>query len=727
MPDRSRIARIGLLISLGAAVSLAACAPSPAAVAENPAGGIAQATDALPTFPQTIVRPTPTTAIPPARTPMPTNTVSPAATQTAAEIVLPGWVPAGARARLGRGKINAVALSPDGGSLAVAGVAGLFLYRSDSFEEIWSVPTDQGMEKVVFSADGRKIATVTACIQYPHYPIEGGGDGDYCDNTVEVIVWEAADAGVIQRMTPGSDRIKAIGFSEGGEALYVYGSLQGLTLWDVPGGKRREDFRIERSVEGYPAAVAFSNDMKLMAESFWGGQVVLSDPADGTILRQWSDDEKPAGVLAFSGDNSILAGGRTWESTLALWNVESGVMLRELGGSAGRVSATAFSSTGKVILAGFGSGDVVQWSVDDGHCQRVYSGLGGAVRSVLFLPEARNMLAAMDAALLSYDSVTGKPLPMPEMPFSDWSGVRWQPEGRELALERDGTVGFWNTEDFSFSRSLSFPPGSVISPDYGMYAEASSGGDLVISYASGGKRIAAMKIPDYLYDSSGHPLVTSDTLTISPDAGILGTSASNYKVLMDSADLWDVRNGSFIRRLTVSSSGSISNRSKLVFSSDGRLAALAVFDGSGEFGESITIFESSTGEKKTSFWNVLEWKFALSSDNASLITGCAWKEGPGSVCVYDISTGKRRLAYSQEFFPINREADAISSLSLSPGGAYAAAGTLWGNVLVWDGREDRLRRTFRGHTISVSSLSFSPDERMLASAGGDGSVVVWNI
>jgi len=85
------------------------------------------------------------------------------------------------------------------------------------------------------------------------------------------------------------------------------------------------------------------------------------------------------------------------------------------------------------------------------------------------------------------------------------------------------------------------------------------------------------------------------------------------------------------------------------------------------------------------------------------------------------------LAYSQEFFPINREADAISSLSLSPGGAYAAAGTLWGNVLVWDDREDRLRRTFRGHTISVSSLSFSPDERMLASAGGDGSVVVWNI
>jgi WD40 repeat protein len=41
--------------------------------------------------------------------------------------------------------------------------------------------------------------------------------------------------------------------------------------------------------------------------------------------------------------------------------------------------------------------------------------------------------------------------------------------------------------------------------------------------------------------------------------------------------------------------------------------------------------------------------------------------------------------------------------------------------------EDRLLRTFRGHTGSVSGLAFSPDAKSPASVSDDGSVVVWDL
>jgi WD40 repeat protein len=698
------------------AAALAACAPAPAT------DGISPSEESTTFTPLDAARPTGTATLNPSATLETTLPMEPTATGAAPEIVLPGWVPEGARARLGRGIINQIAVSPDGKTIAVAGATGLFLYRSDTYEEIWSVPTDQGMEKVVFSADGRRIATVTACIQYTWYSIHGGG-GDWCDKPVEAIVWSADDADVVQMVDFGNDHINTVAFAQEGEILYVNSFRLGLTAWDVESGEPREVFSYDRALHNSPVAAVFSRDMKRMAESLWHGTVVVSDLANGNIIQTIDDAGDNVDFLTFSPDNAVLAGARPFASSVMLWSVESGAKLWELNGPTGRITALTFSHSGERILAGNDAGNVIQWNAGDGHCQRVYTGPGGSVRSVLFLAEGRFILTAVDAALLAFDAATGNSLPVPEMPFSDWRTVRWRSEGRELALEKDGTVAIWNAEDFSFSRLFSYPRGSVISPDYMMYADASSNGNIVIAYVSSGKVMSTLQAPDYLRGENGFPTVNRNALIFSYDGRMLGTTANNWKVLQGAADIWDIGTGSLLRRLK-GFHNTIGDRTKLVFSADGRLAAVAVFDGSRDF---ISVFETATGKQINVFSNQLDWIFAFSEDGKTLITGCDWYEGPGSVCLYDIYAGDRRLAYSQEFYPFNMKADAIYNLAISPGETFAAAGTLWGNILIWDGTKDQLLHTFRGHTAQVDCLVFSPDGTSLASASADGSVVVWDL
>ena len=81
------------------------------------------------------------------------------ATPGAAQDVQSESLPVGAKARLGRGTIEAVQYSPDGTLLAVGGSAGIWLYDART-REVRSLFTDhtEWVYSVAFSPDGRTLA-----------------------------------------------------------------------------------------------------------------------------------------------------------------------------------------------------------------------------------------------------------------------------------------------------------------------------------------------------------------------------------------------------------------------------------------------------------------------------------------------------------------------------------------------------------------------------------------
>jgi WD40 repeat protein len=46
-------------------------------------------------------------------------------------------------------------------------------------------------------------------------------------------------------------------------------------------------------------------------------------------------------------------------------------------------------------------------------------------------------------------------------------------------------------------------------------------------------------------------------------------------------------------------------------------------------------------------------------------------------------------------------------------------------AILWDIPSGKSKRTLKGHDMTVTSLAFSPDGRLLASGSGNAAVVLW--
>jgi len=70
---------------------------------------------------------------------------------------------------------------------------------------------------------------------------------------------------------------------------------------------------------------------------------------------------------------------------------------------------------------------------------------------------------------------------------------------------------------------------------------------------------------------------------------------------------------------------------------------------------------------------------------------------------------------------------AVTSVAFSPDGALLASASDDNTVRVWDAATGAAVKTLKGHTRAVTSVAFSPDGALLASASYDGTVRVWDM
>jgi WD40 repeat protein len=67
------------------------------------------------------------------------------------------------------------------------------------------------------------------------------------------------------------------------------------------------------------------------------------------------------------------------------------------------------------------------------------------------------------------------------------------------------------------------------------------------------------------------------------------------------------------------------------------------------------------------------------------------------------------------------------ALAFSPDGKLLATAGPSQTIQIWDVAAQRLDHQLRGHKGKVTGLTFTPDGRMLASSGKDGDVLLWNL
>lgn len=111
---------------------------------------------------------------------------------------------------------------------------------------------------------------------------------------------------------------------------------------------------------------------------------------------------------------------------------------------------------------------------------------------------------------------------------------------------------------------------------------------------------------------------------------------------------------------------------------------------------------------------------AFTADGTRLLTGCE----DGKIRVYDVAAGKLERQLS------GHDGGSITDLQFSSDGKLLASAGIDRTIRLWDTTDierPMLKHTFPAHESFAFGVAISPDDKLLASAGWDDQIHVWTI
>ncbi len=337
------------------------------------------------------------------------------------------------------------------------------------------------------------------------------------------------------------------------------------------------------------------------------------------------------------------------------------------------------------------------------------------VLGVAFTPDGRDLLSASgDKTLRLWEAgPVAEPLTLRGQGAFVQDG-RFSPDGALLATAgRDGTVRLWDTATWEIRRVLRTPaPGLrmvAFSPDRVTLAAAA--GDPTVQVwdlerERGWTPGAAGRAPDRTF--RGHR-GNVHCVAVSPDGRRLASGDDKGDV-----KLWDAATGEAVLTLATAYRPVL----HLAFCPDGRELAVCgagdpvvrLYDA--ESGRALRTLEGHAGAMVSR----VVFGPAASGGQSGL---AATSGGDGTVRVWDLETGKATAVCRIDY--------AVYTIAFSRDGRLLASGDMLGRVQLWDPRTGRQLRACNGHHREVTSVSFSPDSRLLVSCSRDESVKVWPV
>jgi WD40 repeat protein len=376
--------------------------------------------------------------------------------------------------------------------------------------------------------------------------------------------------------------------------------------------------------------------------------------------------------VAYSPDGTLIATGDKG-GTLKFWDAQTGEEFHTFSGHSDRVQSLAFSPDGAHLASVSVDGTLRVWDVAQAKELLAIPAHIGSADNVFFSPDGTRLTTSgIDDKAQVWDAATGKLLLTVDLPVGGWffpNSIGFLPNGDLLVAN-----GF-DEDGIRVVDSLS---GQVIKtlPGYSPVAASPDGIFLATGDITDGDLMEIWDLPALL--ASDQPALIQPISTFQAHTnfiqGIAFSSAGDRLAttsLDGTAKVWQIspQGASLIANLY----GYTSNVDQVALSPDGRRLA-------------------TTGEDdSTRVWDVT---------------------APGS----------------GELLTLAGHIQQISGLAVQPQGNYLATSS-WdeGTVEIWELPSGRLLLTFLAHTGGVWDLAFSPDGNSLATVGADNATRVWDL
>ena len=642
----------------------------------------------------------------------------------------PQWeLPKAAKARLGKGDINAIQFSPDGMQLAVATDIGVWLYDAKTGKEKSLFGGICGL--LAFSPDGRFL-------------VSGGADyssnlgGSRWEKGVEL--WDLATGQQVlfPDMPPAAAVLR---FSEDGKTLVSLDkSRETISRLDVETGKRIENKLGERP--GYVHLETYALVPDKLAIGMDNGKIELWNTTTGkklSTIREHPEQIKLPGrrapennkalVLAFSPDGTRLVSGNR-DSSVQLWDTTTPHAPITLRRHTGWATALAFSPDGKTLASG-GTDNIVQlWNTVTGESLATFTDHISDIRALAFSPDGTTLASGSSDGTIRFwntetrnslaTHITGHIARLEAVTFlKDSSTV--------VSVGRDGLITLWdlktsekitrqtkNTIERTLVAHWLCP--FVFSPDSTKLAT------LVADPNSLEERPLNEVVTRLIDVSTGRELATfpggGGDMTFSPDGKILAYSRRANKI-----HLLNTETGKTVDISLSDPNDAPENPRRpgiraLVFSPDGKKLV------SGTKGGKVQVWDAENGIALTSFFAEeppIDDRYrdpivtlAFSPDRSLLAVGSVKR-------IRLLGSPKhphfKEVSYGEDVWG--------TAMVFSPDNSVIVRGLKAGRIQLWDVPTGDKLTVLDGHTTTVRTLEFSADGKTLVSAAEDGTILLW--
>jgi WD40 repeat protein len=363
------------------------------------------------------------------------------------------------------GDVTSVAFTPDGAAV----VSGSHDHtvrstRVATGEVAWVAPGYfEQVNSVALSADGSLLVT-------------GGSDGRFTQEKVAagakhagpgaVRLWDARTGRMLRRLGDPAGQVMAVSVSPDGRRLAAGGGVAGgkgfVRAWDAASGAPRWS---AGDVAKEVLAVAFAPDGSALATGAADGVVTVRDADTGSVTLTLADHRGGATAVAYSPDGGTLFCGQAHGGVRA-WDARTGRPLRSCEAPAPRaegftvdrlMNSIGLSADGKTLAACASStnsefvGALRMWDASTGELKRDFTAEKISGRPMALSPDG-SVVATGGKSVRLWDVRTGKPLRELYGHLKRTQSILFSADGRLVVA--GGSYGTTNVWDAATGRLL---------------------------------------------------------------------------------------------------------------------------------------------------------------------------------------------------------------------------------------------------------------------------------